>query len=277
MMNRKPTVAGAFYPGTETSLRGMVQELLDGAGSTPEPDRVVGLLAPHAGYVFSGHVAAEAYNMLRGSKPRTVILVGPSHRMHVPGSAVLTEGSYDTPLGSVPVDTDLAQQLAAGGGVREDASAHQSAAAEHSLEVQLPFLQEVLGERMKLVPVVMGSQQPAAVRDLGLALANAVKGTDAVLVASSDLSHFHDDSAARGIDRNIVDAVEAFDPDALLHTLETGRGEACGGGPLGAVMIAARELGAAEARNLKYATSADVPEGGSDRVVGYLSAAFLRG
>lgn len=270
---RRAAVAGTFYPGSPAALAGDVDAYLEAAGK-PGRGRVVAVLAPHAGYVYSGAVAAHAYAWLDGAGFDTAVVVAPSHRYPFRGASVYSGDGYETPLGVVPVDGELAAAMRdESSGIGFDPRAH---AAEHSLEVQVPFLQRTLGE-FRIVPIVMGSQDEAAVRALAsrIVLAVSQRGRESVvLVASTDLSHYHDYETAVELDSRVVSFVEAFDPEGLLEALASGRCEACGGGPAAAVMMAARELGAKRAVVTKYANSGDVT-GDREQVVGYMSAVLL--
>jgi hypothetical protein len=280
MLKRQPEVAGFFYPGEPDELEREVKGLLEQAAREVRRREAVGLLAPHAGYPYSGALAARAYATVQGARPASVVLVGPSHRERVAGSAVLTAGSYSTPLGEVEVDGELARAVVdeGAGGVHEGEEGHRPLGqmSEHSLEVQLPFLQRALGGPFRLVPVTMGASGPADASELARAIARASQGRDVLLVASSDLSHFHDDENARRLDSHIRQAVADFDVEAFWQALREKDAEACGAGPVAAVMEASRRRGARRAEEVGYGTSGDVPGAGRDRVVGYLASVFLR-
>lgn len=257
-----------WYPSTPDRLRTVLDALL---AEAPHLDlgRPLGLVAPHAGVRFSGGVAAHAYRQLEGHEYDLVVVISPVHRLPVGPVAVTSYSHYSTPLGALPVAGDLVQALAATvplHRVRRD--------DEHSLEIQLPFLQRQLGE-FPLLPIMMGDQSPAAANALASALAPLLAGRRALVVASSDLSHFHDYETAVNLDRRIADAIDAYDPDALGLLLARGDAEACGGGPIIAAMLACRALGANTSHVLKYANSGDVWRDRSS-VVGYLSAMFYR-
>lgn len=268
---RSPVVAGTFYPGDPKSLAAMVDGFLDQAGGAKPGGRIVGIVSPHAGYVYSGGVAGHAYGPLRGERYDTVIVVAPSHRHAFRGASVYAGDGYGTPLGVVPVDRGMADALLDRDlGIISDPGAH---AGEHSLEVQVPFLQRALGQ-FEIVPIIMGSQTEGAVRALaGRISAIVAEASDksVLLVASTDLSHYHDDRTAKTLDSRVADAISDFDPEGLLRRLAAGECEACGGGPTAVVMMAARALGADAARVVAYATSGDVT-GDRSQVVGYLAA-----
>jgi AmmeMemoRadiSam system protein B len=217
-------------------------------------------------------VAAHGYGLLRGREGDvTAVLVGPSHRAAFAGVAVHAHGAWETPLGRAPVDEGLARALLdAGPVVFDDPGVHRD---EHSLEMQMPFLQRLL-PGLRIVPLMMGAQSRADVGALAKALAVALEGRPALLVASSDLSHYQPAAVANRVDAAVVDAVARFDEEALMTRLETRDNVACGGGPVVAVMKAARALGADRATVLKYGDSGDVGERDKSHVVGYLSAAL---
>jgi len=257
-----------WYPSTPNRLRALIEELLAGA-TYLGLGHPLGLVSPHAGLRFSGGVAAEAYRQLDGQSYDLVMAVSPVHRLPVGPYAVTAYRYYSTPLGLLPVAEDLVQSLSATLPIRRVRRDD-----EHSLEIQLPFLQYKLGE-FPLLPIMMGDQSPAAVAALAAAAAPLLAGKKALIVASSDLSHFHDYNTAVALDRKIVEAVEAYDPDGLARLLARGEAEACGGGPIQAAMLLCRALGADTARVVKYANSGDV---WMDRrsVVGYLAAVLYQ-
>ena len=272
---RRAAVAGSWYPGTRDAIRLEVDGYLAGAGIAPPPGRLVALVSPHAGLRYSGPVAAYGYSLLRGRADLTVVLVGPSHHVGFDGAAVYARGAWETPLGRAAVDEEVAAAVlgAAEPLVFADERVHRD---EHSLEMQMPFLQRVVPS-LRIVPILMGSQSRVEVEGLSRALEKALAGRDVVLVASSDLSHYEPAPVANRLDAVVVDQVARFDEGALLERLEARRNVACGGGPIVAVMRAARALGADRAAVLRYADSGDAGEHDKRRVVGYLSAALLAG
>jgi hypothetical protein len=264
---RQPAVAGSWYPGTPEDLRGEVVRHLAHA-SAGWPGEIHAIIVPHAGLFYSGPVAAHAYTLLEGRRYDVAVLVGPSHYVGFDGVAVYERGAFETPLGRVPVAEACAAAIAlASSRIREHPSAH---VREHSLEMQLPFLQHVL-PGTPIVPLVMGYQTRETVTSLAGALAAGLAGRRALLVASTDLSHYHDAATAADLDGRVIDRVRAFDAEGLMSALEACPEHACGGGPTVAVMHAARSLGAREAGILRYADSGDI-SGDKDAVVGYLAA-----
>jgi len=272
---RAPAVAGAFYPGDAATLAAEVDGYLDEAEVADLDGDLVALISPHAGYMYSGGVAALSYVLLREREFDTVVVIAPSHRYGFRGVSVFGGSGYETPLGVVPVDGEMASSIRdASGDFHYEPRAH---AAEHSLEVQVPFLQRTLGG-FRIVPIVMGEQDEGTVRALAEAVARAARDAAparVLLVASTDLSHFHPYDEAVALDSVVQDAVERFDPEGLLSSLRRGDCEACGGGPAAAVMVAARELGADGASVLGYRNSGDVT-GDRSGVVGYMAAALTR-
>ena len=266
---RRAAVAGSWYPGSAEALRRAVQKHLAEASPFDAPE-VRAVVAPHAGLVYSGPVGAFAYAAVAGRPYDAVVLVGPSHYVAFDGVACVTRGVFETPLGMMPIEEELAGAIrAASRCTRELPEAH---AREHSLEMQLPFLACVLPGK-PIVPLVMGQQSRETVEDLAAALAVALQGRDVLLVASTDLSHYHPAATAAVLDGRVVDLVNRFDPDALLDLVERVPEHACGGGPAASVMLAARRLGARQARVLRYADSGDV-SGDKGAVVGYMAAAI---
>jgi MEMO1 family protein len=274
---RQPRFAdGMWYSATAPQLQKSIQGYLDEAPPQPNLGQLVGLVAPHAGHRFSGHVAAAAFASLKPNAFNTVVLIGPDHRGAAGGrAATLDVDAWRTPLGDIPLNQTFVQALPA-----EIPLKLLSTDDEHSLEIELPFLQMTL-KKFKLVPLIMGDQSPAACRQLGAALVKIINTQPGrvLLVASSDLSHFFDDDTARQLDNTTVQLMLNMDADHLADHADQGRhrGEplACGAGPVAALIHAARGLGATRATLLKYATSADVyPD--RERVVGYAAVAFSK-
>jgi len=269
---RKAAVAGSWYPGTAPALAAAVDRHLAEADRRPTnvAGDVVALVAPHAGLMYSGPVAAHAYRLLRGRAYDVAVLVGPSHFVGFEGVAVYAAGSFETPFGMTRIEEGCASALmSASPLVRDHRAAH---GREHSLEMQLPFLAH-LAPRLPIVPLVMGYQTAATASALGDALAAAIAGRNALLVASTDLSHYRDAATAAALDQVVIDCVARFDADGLQAALDRNPEHACGGGPLVAVMRASRSSGARDAIVLDYADSGDV-SGDKSAVVGYLAAAF---
>ena len=269
---RKSVIAGTWYPGDPAVLRAEIRRYLEAVPARAVAGPVVGLVSPHAGYVYSGPVAAHGYRLIEGKRYDAVVVIGPSHRVPFHGVSVWPSGGYETPLGVVPVEAGLAEAILGGSAVlNADRRPH---AAEHSVEIQLPFLQVALGP-FAFVPLVMGSQDFRTCEAVAEALWQAAKGKEVLVVGSSDLSHFHDGRQAERLDAIVVDLVRKGDPRGLARRLEEGSCEACGGGPIVTAMLFAGKAGARGVQVLRYAHSGDVT-GDRRQVVGYLSAAFFR-
>ncbi|MGH9350126.1 MAG: AmmeMemoRadiSam system protein B [Vicinamibacterales bacterium] len=266
---RPAAVAGTWYPGTRAGLERAVDAHLALAAPVKER-RPSALIAPHAGLMYSGPVAAYAYHLVRECVYEAVVLVGPSHFVGFDGVSIWPRGAWESPLGAVRVAEELAAAIAPVRGlVHERPAAH---GREHSLEMQLPFIARLL-PGVPIVPMVMGHQTRATSERLGDALAEALDGRRVLLVASSDLSHYHDARTAALLDAVVLRHVEALNPEALMRAIEEDPRHACGGGPMVAVLRAARALGATRARVLRYADSGDI-SGDKEAVVGYMAAAI---
>jgi AmmeMemoRadiSam system protein B len=269
---RRTSVAGTWYPDNATRLVSHVDGYLERARVNPPAGRLRAIVVPHAGLMYSGPVAAYAYNAARRHQHSALVLVGPSHFIPFQGVSIWPDGAWETPLGPVQVHKRLAIALAsASSQIIELPAAH---GREHSLEMQMPFIAHVLPD-VPIVPMVMGHQTRETAFALGAAIAQAVEmhAPDALLVASSDLSHYEDANTATALDRQVIEHVERLDPDGLMRALEADPRHACGGGPMVAVLDAARRLGARRAQLLQYADSGDV-SGDKSSVVGYMAAAI---
>jgi len=269
---RRAAFAGSWYPRTAGAITDEVDRYLDAAGAPEVKGRLVALVSPHAGLHYSGPVAAHSYALLRAREGVSVVLVGPAHRAAFEGVAVHASGGWETPLGTAPIDDELAAALLAAEPLLFDDPAPH--AAEHSLEMQLPFLQRVM-PGVRIVPLLMGTQSREETDALAGALSKAAKGRAVLMVASSDLSHYQPAPVASRLDSEVVEEVRRLDAEALMHRLETRDNVACGGGPMVAVLKAARALGADHCSVLRYADSGDVGEHDKSHVVGYLAAAVL--
>jgi hypothetical protein len=268
---RPAVVAGSWYPADASDLAAEVDRYLSEVADAPPPESVVGLVAPHAGLMYSGPVAAWSYRAVQGGAYDVAVLVGPSHRASFSGVALYGHGSFATPFGPIDVAEDVAASLNdATPVVSENLALH---GPEHSLEMQLPFLKRVL-PATPIVPMIMGYQSESTIRSLADALVSVLVGRHAQLVASSDLSHYLDARVASVVDGEVLDCVERFDAEGLMALLRDRPDHACGGGPIMSVMLASRALGAGAGRVLRYADSGDV-SGDKKAVVGYMAAAFV--
>lgn len=272
---RRSPFAGTWYPREPAELRSMVARQLASAPEAGMEGKLVALISPHAGLRYSGPVAAAGYRLLEGKRFESAVILGPSHHVGFDGLATYPEGAFETPLGLCRIDSDLARRLeSATTRVRPEPEVHRN---EHCLEMQLPFLQHVLPE-VRILPVLMGVQSARNIEAAASALVRAVSESSypVLLVASSDLSHYESRERARELDSEVLRAIERFAPEELEDLLEDDRGHACGGGPMVAVMKAARRLGARASRVLAYGDSGDA-SGDTDAVVGYVCAGLSGG
>ncbi|MGA2511357.1 MAG: AmmeMemoRadiSam system protein B [Candidatus Acidiferrales bacterium] len=261
-MVRLPAVAGQFYPSDPRELAGAIEEF---SPSTAAKISARGCVVPHAGYPYSGHVAGAVYSAIE--IPRRIILLGPRHYPQGQPMAILTEGSFLTPFGEANIDAEMAGELArACPLLREDAMAH---AREHSLEVQIPFLQRLVRD-FRFVPVVLATDRYGAIEELGHAVAKVIAAqTEPVLaIASTDMNHYESDAVTRVKDERAISRILALDPRGLYDTVRSEGITMCGYAATVAMLVAMRDLGAKEAALVRYATSGDVT-GERDRVVGY--------
>lgn len=261
-MIRQPVVAGRFYSGNLRQLRIDIESLLS---FTASKEKVIGIIAPHAGYIYSGAVAGAVYSAVE--IPDTVIILGPNHSGVGAKAAIYLEGEWVTPLGSVNINTTLASLIMAESPmVEEDTSAHHY---EHSLEVQLPFLQYI-NPNVTIVPLCLSSCNFAACKLMGIGLAKAINdyGKKVLIVASSDMTHYESAESARRKDQLAINEVLALNPEGLLHTCRDEAVSMCGVIPATVMLVAALELGATRAKLVRYATSGDVT-GNSTEVVAY--------
>jgi len=269
---RPPAVAGSWYPRAATAIAAAVDDYIARVDSPEPAGDVVALIAPHAGLTYSGPVAAHAYRLLRDRTFEALVLVGPSHFVGFDGVAVWPRGGFETPLGIASIHEGIAHDLIeASGVVRPNRAPHLR---EHSLEMQLPFTQH-LARAIPIVPLLVGYQTMETARALGQALATALRTRRTLMVASTDLSHYHDAPTAQRLDQVVIDRIGTFDFEGLQRALDDRPEHACGGGPTVAVMRAASALGATDARILHYADSGDV-SGDKSSVVGYVAAAVGR-
>jgi AmmeMemoRadiSam system protein B len=270
---RSAMVAGMFYPRDKSNLEQEIALFLENASQIDIKGDVLGLIVPHAGYMYSGGVAARAYRQVMDKRYDIVVVISPSHREYFPGVSVYNGDGYATPLGIIPVAKELAKEITESFPqlILGD-EGHRT--EEHALEVQLPFLQEVLSE-FKLLPIIMGEQDKENITILAEALGHVLKNKNALIVASTDLSHFYPYDKATLLDRIVVNDINAFNEDKLIEDLHRKRCEMCGGGPAAAAMKAARLLGANRSKVLLYRNSGDVT-GDKGQVVGYLSSVLYK-
>jgi len=277
---RRAQVAGSFYSGTKTALADEIERCFThslGPGRIPVLSQVgerslVGLVCPHAGFTYSGPVAARSYfELARNGRPDTIVIIGPNHTGAGSGVAMMHEGIWETPLGQVEVDRDTADAISKQSQIIDlDDQAH---IYEHSIEVQLPFLQYILKSRFDFVPICMMMQDAETSAEVGRSVGQALQGKDALVIASSDMTHYEPGDIAKRKDQLAIDAILALDDAKLQETVESRGITMCGHGPVASAIVASKTLGAKSARFLGYSTSGDIT-GDQDAVVGYLAASF---
>ncbi len=261
-MNRKPVVAGQFYPGSPSRLGEMIAQLVD---EKAVKEDVIGLLSPHAGYVYSGAVAGAVISRVKFKD--TFIIMGPNHTGLGSPLSIMTSGTWETPLGEVKIDSELGKRiLATSSHLQDDEMAHQY---EHSIEVQLPFLQYFKRD-IRMVPIVLAHATGAIYKEIGQEIARAVKelGREVVLMASTDMTHYEPHQSAQNKDAQAIEAIVALDEDELLRRVGELGISMCGYAPTTSLISAAKELGATGAELVKYQTSGDT-SGDYSAVVGY--------
>ncbi len=279
---RRPAVAGTWYSGTPTGLKAQIEECFThrfGPGKPVQvlekgPRSLVGLVCPHAGYMYSGPVAAYAYHKLAADgKPDVVVLFGPNHTGVGSALAVMSEGVWRTPLGDVEIDVQTAKQILRESHIIDvDERAH---AREHSIELQLPFLQYLYGSTFNFVPICFLMQDLESSREVGQAVAKALSGKNALLIASTDLTHYEPQERAEKQDKKAIEAAIKMNEKQYYSAVESYGISTCGYGPTVAAIVAANALGARKARLLCYKTSGDIT-GDFSAVVGYMSISFSK-
>jgi AmmeMemoRadiSam system protein B len=277
MIDVRPSpIAGQWYEGDPKALARIIDQYLDDAKLPELDESVMGVVAPHAGHQYSGEVAGYAFAALRGLHPDLVAVIGPMHRPFVEPLLTTTHSAYFTPLGDIPVDktalSDLDATLKSELGFGLTPVRHDP---EHSLEIELPFLQRVFGHEWKLLPIMVRALDERVSEGLGKALAIVLRDKNFVLVASTDLSHFYKQEAALTYDRAMLSEIEAFNPAGAFDLDRAHKGFACGLGAVTAVLWACKKLGADKVKVLRHATSANVT-GDYSSVVGYGAAAILK-
>ena len=280
MKSRRPAQAGSFYPDTEGALRTQIQQSFLhklGPGAIPavpgtSHNRTIGLIVPHAGYTYSGPVAAHAYAHLASNGiVSSVVVIGPNHTGRGSGVSAMTEGDWMTPLGEAQIDAELGREIVKATDMIDiEDEAHRN---EHSIEVQLPFLQFIYPRRFKFVPICMMLQDLETSIEVGDAIAHAVQGKDVAIIASSDWTHYEPEAVAEPKDRLAIDAALDMNERKFQQTIEVKRVSACGYGPVTAMIHAAKLIGARKGSLLSYQTSGDMT-GDKSSVVGYAAAFF---
>jgi hypothetical protein len=279
---RRPVVAGTFYEGTAEALTAQIESCFlhrFGPGKLPQvatagPRNVLGLICPHAGYVYSGAVAANAYfSLAEDGKPETAVVLGPNHTGYGNPLSTMREGAWRTPLGDVQIDTETADKIAEETEILDfDEVAHKH---EHSIEVQLPFLQYMYGNDFKFVPICFLMQDLETAQEIGEALAETVANKNAVVIASSDFTHYESQASVEKKDSAALKAVEELDEKKFYQIIESQNVSACGFAPIAALITCAKALGAKNAEVLSHKTSGDIT-GDKSRVVGYAAVTIKR-
>ena len=273
MLDLRPSpIAGQWYEGTPKSLAHSVDDYLARANLPDLHGEVIAVIAPHAGHLYSGSVAAHAFAALHGLAPELVVILSPYHNF-APYPLITTKHqAYSTPLGNVVVDQEALAELQTNLNIPITPIANDK---EHSLEIELPFLQRVLKNEFKLLPIMIRAQEPGTAQQLGHALAKTLKNKNSLIVASTDLSHFYDQRTAKILDSEMLKRFESLDPVSVFEAEQTGKGYACGHAAVASMLWAARGLGAGKMQILKYATSGDIT-GDHSSVVGYGAAVVLK-
>jgi len=277
---RQPTVAGTFYPADPQQLAHLCQKYLDQVNNNLLHTKPSAIIIPHAGYVYSGPVAAYGFKTLEGYDYSTVILLAPSHVSTFPFASVYSGDFYATPLGKLAVNKNIAKQLSESGkNIKFSTKGHTSTPyqrGEHAIEVELPFLQTAL-QNFSIVPIIIGGMQYDVLEELGNALAKTIaKHDDILIVVSSDLAHYQPYQECIQTDKRLIAQLRQLDPRDFYQGLARQKYQACGGGPMTVMLITAQELNIDHIKILNHATSGDVPQGGKSRVVGYLAAALYK-
>jgi len=276
-LNVRPSpIAGTWYSADPAELKKTVDGFLQNANPPDIPGEVIGLVAPHAGYRYSGAVAGHAFKTVQGRSFDNVAVISPMHQYHPQPLLTSAHQAYRTPLGEIPLAKNVLSEINAA--LAENTGLSLTPVAndqEHSLEIELPFLQRAVEGPFQLIPIMLRSQSREIARELGRILAEILKNKSCLLVASSDLSHFHPESTANQLDQRVLSELADFSPDGLFDLKAAGQGQACGLAPIAAVLWAARDLGAKDVTLLKYDTSASAT-GDRSSVVGYGAAAITR-
>lgn len=274
---RKPAVAGSFYAGDLKSLNRQIESCFlhkIGPGeiplvSTQRQNNIIGLISPHAGYMYSGPVAANGfYKIALDGAPDTVIILGPNHRGIGEDVSIMAEGKWETPLGELKIDTDIAESILRNSKIiKNDKKAHQF---EHSIEVQLPFIQYIFGKNIKFVPICMTRQDINTDVEIAQSICSSVVDKNILIIASSDFTHYEPQESAINIDKQAINAILNFDPKKLYDMIYQQNLSMCGPGPITVMLNICEIIGAKKVELLKYATSGDITEM-YDQVVGYAS------
>ncbi|MFB5624038.1 MAG: MEMO1 family protein [Nitrosopumilus sp.] len=276
-MIREPVVAGQFYPEKEEDLKNMIRYCIDheyGPGNNPKTsnDKIYGIICPHAGYVYSGPTACHSYKAISSQNPELAIIIGPNHFGVGKDAATMIDSQWQTPLGMVSIDSESAKQVAEISEFIEiDEYSHSQ---DHSLEVQIPMLQEMLSNEFQILPIILRAQDMKTAMDVGNAVYEIAKRKNAIIVASSDFTHYEENSFAHQQDKALIEPILEMDVERFYQVLYERRVTACGYGAMASAMIACKKMGATKGELLSYATSGDV-SGDTESVVGYGAIKFV--
>lgn len=276
-MIRKPVVAGQFYPERKEDLKNMIKHCIDheyGPGNNPKTsnDKIYGIICPHAGYVYSGPTACHSYKAISSQNPELAIIIGPNHFGVGKDAATMIDSQWQTPLGMVSIDSESAKQVAEISEFIEiDEYSHSQ---DHSLEVQIPMLQEMLSNEFQILPIILRAQDMKTAMDVGNAVYEIAKRKNAIIVASSDFTHYEENSFAYQQDKALIEPILEMDVERFYQVLYERRVTACGYGAMASAMIACKKMGATKGELLSYATSGDV-SGDTESVVGYGAIKFV--
>jgi len=276
-MIREPVVAGQFYPERKEDLENMIRNCMNhkygpGSRTTLSDERVFGIICPHAGYVYSGPTACHSYKSIVSQNPELVIIIGPNHFGIGRDAATMVDAWWQTPLGMVQVDSESAKQISEISRFIEiDEHSHSQ---DHSLEVQIPMLQEILPNDFQILPIILRAQHIEIAMDVGNAVSEIAKRKNVVIVASSDFTHYEENSFAHQQDRALIEPILEMNVGEFYQVLREKRVTACGYGAMASAIIACKNLGATKGELLSYATSGDVA-GDAESVVGYGAIKFV--
>lgn len=271
MKNTRPSLEQSWYSKDPIELSSSIENYLKNTEIKYDGSKIYGIIVPHAGHIYSGHVAAYAFNSIKDLRSKLVVIISPSHFIGGADLIISSHQAYNTPLGDIDIEAELLQDIIQN--LNDDygiTTKKVSNDPEHSIEVELPFLQVILGN-FDLIPIMIRNQNLHVSKSLGEVLYKKLLKRDCIIIASSDLSHYFDQKTANSMDKEIIKRIESFDPESVLKAEEQNVGQACGIGAISSVLWACKNQGAETVKILKYATSADA-SGDYDRVVGYVSA-----
>ncbi|MGB9124804.1 MAG: AmmeMemoRadiSam system protein B [Nitrosotalea sp.] len=277
MQVRTPAVAGMFYPKSSQELKSSIRNCFlhkYGPGKLPpslEDKKIIGVICPHAGYEYSGPIAANSYYVISSQRPELVIMSGPNH-WGIGQDIATTKGVWQTPLGDVEIDSEYATEITKICNlIAIDSFSHTR---DHCLEVQLPFLQEIFSHKFKILPLILIDQSYNVTREIGKAIANIAKIKKTMIIGSSDFTHYESNDFAHAQDKSLIETIVSLDVNKFYNILQEKQISACGYGAIASTMIACKELGASRGILNKYATSGDIT-GDKNSVVGYASIVFV--